>query len=109
MVLICVHTVCVACRVFPRRPLPLPDASCQALIAFIHAAATAAAAAGSTQQQQQYDAAAHALLLENLACRGAGRETVAASLEGLVGLVGGTAAWMRGEDGARAAAALQER
>jgi hypothetical protein len=42
-------------------------------------------------------------------CRGAGRETVAAALEGLVGLVGGTAAWTRSKDGVAAAAALQER
>ena len=100
------HTHCLPCR-----PLPLPDASCQALIAFIHAAATAAAAAaGSTpQQQQQYDPAAHALLLENLACRGAGRETAAAALEGLVGLLGGTAAWMRTADQAAAVAGLRER
>jgi hypothetical protein len=69
----------------------LPDASCQALVAFIKAAATAAGGQQQQQQQQQqqYDAIAHAILLENLACRGAGRDTVAAALEGLVGLVGG--------------------
>lgn len=100
----------------------MPDASCQALIAFIKAAATAAAAASNVsannssstviaeqQQQSAYDPAAHALLLENLACRGAGRDTAAAALEGLVGLVGGTAEWIRGEEGQTAAAALRKR
>lgn len=70
-------------------------------MAFLKASATAAAAADSSSQQQQqqladYNPAAHAVLLENLACRGAGRDTVAAALEGLGGLVGGSAEWMVG-------------
>lgn len=96
------HHACLLAR----RPLPLPDASCQALIAFLKASATAAAATDPAHQHQQlvgYEPTAHAILLENLACRGAGRETVAAALEGLVGLVGGNAEWMHSkQDGATA-------
>jgi hypothetical protein len=81
------------------------------LVAFLHASAAAAATSQHEQQQQQrlagYDPMAHAVLLENLACRGAGRDTVAAALEGLVLLVGGTADWMTGQEAAEAA--LQER
>jgi hypothetical protein len=117
------------------RPLPLPDASCQALIAFTRAAATAAgagtvaaaaaAAADSNctehhpQQQQQppraYSVQDHALLLEGLAVTAASRDTAAAALEGLVELAGGTADWMvtrPGQDwqqGQQEASALRDR
>jgi hypothetical protein len=98
----------------PCRPLPLPDASCKALVAFTRAAATAAAAnaaasstAGSSSSSSGPDAAwatgyslsGHALLLEGLACRAAGRDTAAAALEGLVELLGGSAPWLRAGGG----------
>lgn len=57
-----------------------------------------------------YSLSAHALLLENLACRAAGRETTAAALEGLVELLGLTADWLRGEQQwQQQAKTLQER
>jgi hypothetical protein len=91
------------------RPLPLPDASCKALVAFLRAAATAAAANAAKQPSAAtssssgpdaawasgYSLSGHALLLEGLACRAAGRDTVAAALEGLVELMGGSAPWLR--------------
>uniref|UniRef100_A0A383W1Y8 Proteasome component Ecm29 N-terminal domain-containing protein n=1 Tax=Tetradesmus obliquus TaxID=3088 RepID=A0A383W1Y8_TETOB len=82
------------------RPLPLPDASCKALAAFLRAAATAAAHSSSSSSGPDapwaagYSLAGHALLLEGLACRAAGRDTVCAALEGLVELLGGTAPWL---------------
>jgi hypothetical protein len=90
------------------RPLPLPDASCKALVAFLRAAATAAAANAAKQASAAtssssgpdatwasgYSLSGHALLLEGLACRAAGRDTVAAALEGLVEVMGGSAPWL---------------
>jgi hypothetical protein len=71
---------------------------------------TTSSDAPTKQQEHPYDAAAHAVLLENLACRGAGRDTVAAALEGLVLLTAGTADWMRDQQQQQAAAAsLQQR
>lgn len=91
------------------RPLPLQDASCLAAIEFIRAAATAAA--GSDEGSiASYDLQAHALLLENLACRGSSRDTAAAALEGLVELLGGTAEWVREKDNSQQQAhELQQR
>jgi hypothetical protein len=104
----CYCCCCCCCGVCLCRPLPLPDASCKALVAFLRASATAAAANAAQQPPaaassssgpdaawaRGYSLLGHALLLEGLACRAAGRDTAAAALEGLVELTGGSAPWL---------------